>query len=138
MRLDSFTATDSSEQISTRLWRRYAASAFSLLDDIRQDPSMAEVLIHGTEYIRCELHHAAQREMVTKLEDFLRRRSKIALSGRKEQIARAPGLMEACVILFGDDARAKYDEYFADMADRESRTPLAVGSMPPEEISHPA
>jgi glycerol-3-phosphate dehydrogenase len=137
MRLDDYTAKDSSEPMSVRLWRRYAASAFSLLDDIRQDPSMAEVLIRGTEYIRCELHHAAQREMVTKLEDFLRRRSKIALIGRKEDIARAPGLMEACQILFGDAAREKYEEYFADLAYRESLTP-ALGSTPPEEISHPA
>ena len=33
--------------------------------------------------------------------------------GEKEDIARAPGLMEACQILFGEDARAKYEEYFA-------------------------
>jgi glycerol-3-phosphate dehydrogenase len=137
MKLDELTVQGSSEKISTRLWRRYGASAFSLLEDIRQDPAMAEVLIRGTEYIRCELHHAAQREMVTKLEDFLRRRSKIALIGRKEEIARAPGLMEACRILFGEDARAKYEEYFAELAQRESLTP-ALGSTPPEEISHPA
>jgi glycerol-3-phosphate dehydrogenase len=137
MRLDEHTAKESWEPISVRLWRRYAASAFSLLDDIRQDPSMAEVLIRGTEYLRCELHHGAQREMITKLEDFLRRRSKIALIGRKEDIARAPGLMEACEILFGNDASAKYEEYFADLAYRESLTP-AAGSVPPEQISHPA
>ena len=53
------------------------------------------------------------------------------------RIARAPGLMEACEILFGEDARAKYEEYFADLAYRESLTP-APGSTPPEEISHPA
>ena len=138
MRLDELTAKESWEPISVRLWRRYAASAFSLLDDIRQDPSMAQVLIRGTEYLRCELHHAAQREMITKLEDFLRRRSKIALIGRKEEIARAPGLMEACQILFGTDARAKYEEYFEDLAFRESLMPAPVGSTPPEELSHPA
>ena len=120
MRLDERTAKESSEPLSTRLWRRYAASALSLLDEIRQDPSMAEVLIRGTEYIRCELHYAAQREMVTKLEDFLRRRSKIALIARKAQIEHSAGLMEACRILFGDDAQAQFDEYFAELARRES------------------
>jgi glycerol-3-phosphate dehydrogenase len=114
MGLDALTAKESSEPLSTRLWRRYAGTALALLDDIRQDPDMAQVLISGTEYIRCELHHAAQREMITKLEDFLRRRSKIALIARQEDIRHAPGLIEACEILFGDQAQAKFDEYFAD------------------------
>jgi glycerol-3-phosphate dehydrogenase len=125
MRLDDRTAKESSEVLSVRLWRRYGSSALELLEDIRQDPRMAEVLIHGTEYIRCELHHAARREMITKLEDFLRRRSKIALIGRKADVHRAPGLMEACRILFGDEAQAKFDEYFADLALRESLRPAA-------------
>ena len=134
MRLDAMTAPESSEPLSTRLWRRYAASALSLLDDIRQDPRMAEVLIKGTEYIRCELHHAAQREMITKLEDFLRRRSKIALIAKKREIERAPGLLDACVILFGDQAQSKFDEYFADRERRESLRP----STPSSPVQAPA
>jgi glycerol-3-phosphate dehydrogenase len=130
MRLDELTAPESSEQLSTRLWRRYGGSALSLLDDIRQDPRMAQVLIAGTEYIRCELHHAAQREMITKLEDFLRRRSKIALIAKKRDIERAPGLLEACTILFGDDAQHKFDEYFADRERRESLRPSVPTPMP--------
>jgi glycerol-3-phosphate dehydrogenase len=115
MGLDALTAKESIEPLSTRLWRRYAGSALGLLDDIRQEPRMAQVLISGTEYIRGELYHAAQREMITKLEDFLRRRSKIALIARREDIRKAPGLMEACEILFGEDqAQAKFDEYFAE------------------------
>lgn len=112
MGLDDLTSPESSEPLSTRLWRRYGESALRLLEDIRADPAMAEVLIAGTEYIRGELYHAARREMITKLEDFLRRRSKIALIARKENIERAPGLIEACRILFGDEANQKYVEYF--------------------------
>ncbi len=112
MHLDELTAKDAWEPLSTRLWRRYAAAALGLLDDIRQDPRMAQVLIAGTEYIRCELHHAAQREMVAKLEDFLRRRSKIALIATPQRIRDAPGLIEACEILFGSQAQAKIEEYF--------------------------
>jgi glycerol-3-phosphate dehydrogenase len=114
MGLDAMTAKDSSEQLTTRLWRRYGTSALALLDDIRQDPRMGQVLIAGTEYIRGELYHAAQREMVTKLEDFLRRRSKIALIARPEQIRNAPGITEACEILFGPQALQKLDEYFGN------------------------
>lgn len=114
MDLDSLTAEESSEALSTRLWRRYGASALDLLEEIREDPAQAEVLIQGTEYIRCEIHHAAAREMIVKLEDFLRRRSKIALLERPAEMRNSPGLMEACRILFGKQARMRFDEYFRD------------------------
>ena len=45
-------------------------------------------------------------EMVVTLDDFLRRRSKIALVERREVIRNSPGLMDACRILFGDEAQA--------------------------------
>lgn len=111
MDLDAFTAPTASETLTRRLWRRYGSRAFLLLEDIRRDPRQAEILIEGTEYIRCELEETARREMVVKLEDFLRRRSKIALVVRREQILRSPGLAEACDILFGREARARLDEY---------------------------
>jgi glycerol-3-phosphate dehydrogenase len=98
--------------LSTRLWRRYGSEALGLLENIREDPRQAEVLIKGTEYLRCEVAQAARREMITKLEDFLRRRSKIALVVRKDDIRRSPGLAEACELLFGDQATAKLAEYF--------------------------
>ncbi len=114
MDLDASTAPESSEPLSVRLWRRYNSRALVLLEAIREDPRQAEVLIKGTEYIRCELQEAKQREMVVTLDDFLRRRSKIALVEHRETIRRAPGLMEACRILFGDQAQARFDAYFAD------------------------
>lgn len=112
MELDKLTARESSERISKRLWRRYGASAFELLEDIREDPKMGEVLIKGTEYIRCELYHAAKREMITKMEDFLRRRSKIAWIENKKTIKNAPGIKEAAKILFKNDSAKKMKEYF--------------------------
>lgn len=112
MELDGLTSAESSELLSTRIWRRYGESGLRLLEDIRADRSMAEVLIHGTEYLRGELYHAARREMITTLDDFLRRRSKIALIATRDEIRAAPGLFEACRILFGDDAEARFSEYF--------------------------
>jgi alpha-glycerophosphate oxidase/glycerol-3-phosphate dehydrogenase len=72
---------------------------------------MGELIIENSEYLRVEIEHAADREMVTKLEDFLRRRSKISLVVRKKDILDAPGLKEACEILFGDEAEQKLREY---------------------------
>ncbi|MGR2737791.1 glycerol-3-phosphate dehydrogenase/oxidase [Billgrantia sp. Q4P2] len=113
MRLDAMTASDASEPLSTRLWRRYGTHALEMLEEIREDPLQAEVLIEGTEYLRCELRYAKRREMITRLEDFLRRRSKIALVVHEEAMRRSPGLREACTILFGDEADARLEEYFA-------------------------
>jgi alpha-glycerophosphate oxidase/glycerol-3-phosphate dehydrogenase len=83
-----------------------------MLEKIRENPEKAELLIENSEYLRVEIEHAAEREMVTKLEDFLRRRSKISLVVRREDILAASGLKEACNILFGEDeAQAKLQEY---------------------------
>ena len=114
MDLDDLTALEASEKLSSRLWRRYGATAFRLLEMIQEDPSQAKVLIKGTEYTRCELQEASQREMVTKLSDFLRRRSKIALIEHRDTIRNSSGLLEACHILFGDQAEEKLEEYFQE------------------------
>ncbi len=114
MDLDARTAPGFSEKLSTRLWRRYGAEALRLLEEIRTDPREAEILIEGTEYLRCELPFIARREMVVKLEDFLRRRSKISLVVRDADLRRAKGLREACAILFGGEREAdrQLAEYF--------------------------
>jgi len=112
MNLDAMTSPRSSEPLTTRLWRRYGAQAIGLLEDIREDPSMGEVLIEGAEYLRCEIRLAARCEMIVTLDDFLRRRSKIALVISRGDLHDAPGLREACRLLFGDAADARYDEYF--------------------------
>ncbi|NUP08932.1 MAG: glycerol-3-phosphate dehydrogenase/oxidase [Polyangiaceae bacterium] len=110
--LDEMTSPRSSEALTTRLWRRYGAEALPMLDAIREDRSMAEVIIEGAEYLRCEIAHAARREMIVELDDFLRRRSKIALVIGRDELEDAPGLREACIIFFGDRADAKMKAYF--------------------------
>lgn len=109
--LDAMTPAYSSEKLTTRLWRRYDIHAMQILDEIQRDPSQAEQLMKNAEYLRAEVHYAARREMITKLEDFLRRRSKIEMVLRKEEIIATPGVIEACNILFGEQADAKRKEY---------------------------
>ena len=109
--LDVLTDASSSEPLSERFWRRYGDSAFELLERIREDTSGAELLIENAEYTRCEIELAARQEMISKLADFLRRRSKIELVVRREVIINAPGLGPACKILFGAEAEEKMQEY---------------------------
>lgn len=116
MNLDALTDPSSPEPLSERFWRRYAESAFGLLERIREDPSVAKLLIENAEYTRCEIELAARREMIVKLEDFMRRRSKIELVVRNEDIVGAPGLRVACDILFGDEAEMRLQEYLASIS----------------------
>ena len=116
MKLDEMTPPSSSEPLTQRLWRRYGANAMEMLEAIRADRDSARLLIENAEYLRCEVEQAARREIITRLEDFLRRRSKIALVLSREEIVRAPGLARACEILFGEEAEVKLREYIDSQA----------------------
>jgi glycerol-3-phosphate dehydrogenase len=121
MGFDKLTPASSSEPLTSRFWRRYGRNAINMLEIIRENPEKAELLIENSEYLRVEIEHAAQREMVTKLDDFLRRRSKISLVVREEDILAAPGLKEACKILFGEQADAKLQEYKDMLSKRKNQ-----------------
>jgi len=113
MGLDELADPRSCEPLTDRLWRRYGANAFEMLETVRENPGNADRLLEHAEYLRCEVEQAGRREMITKLEDFLRRRSKISLVVRRNDIIDDPGLREFCEILFGDQAEAKLQEYVA-------------------------
>ena len=110
--LDGIIANDTREALSERLWRRYAGNAGTMLDAIERDATLAEPLIDGTGLRRCEIEYLAQHEMIVKLEDFLRRRSKVELLLPEAELRNSKGLRAACKILFGDDAQQRFDEFF--------------------------
>ncbi len=114
MRLDSLRTKPDTEPLTDRLWRRYGRRAFDLLEAIRADPRMGEDIMGSADYLRAELVNAAEHEMIVKLDDFMRRRSKIDLVVHDDEIRNAPGLAEAAEILFGDEAPRRLAEYFAE------------------------
>ena len=128
IRLDDLRDKPGVEPLSNRLWRRYGRRAFDLLDDIRDDPAMGEDIMDSADYLRVELYHTARHEMVTRLEDFLRRRSKIEQVVRDEDILCSTGLVEVAEVLFGTDATAKLTEHFGPgfaLDGRSTRVPRA-------------
>ncbi|MFM2151811.1 MAG: Family ership [Pseudomonadota bacterium] len=108
----------SSEPLSERLWRRYGREAFAMLESIARDRSMADRLVEGADDVRCEFLHAARAEMVVRLDDYLRRRSRLSLLVRRETLRHSAGLREAARILFGDEGDARLAEYFSEAGDR--------------------
>ena len=115
MRLDDLRDKSGSEPLSERLWRRYGRRAFEMLDHIREDPTMAEDILGSSDYLRVELHNTASTEMIVHLDDFLRRRSKISLITREQDIKKSKGLGEVVSILFGSDADTKLAAYFGSL-----------------------
>lgn len=111
MRLDDLRDRPDVEPLSDRLWRRYGRRAFGMLEAIRADPTMGEDVLGGTDYLRVELYQAAGTEMITRLEDFMRRRSKIEQVVPDTELGDTEGLREVCTILFGDRAEEKLAEY---------------------------
>ena len=63
----------------------------------------------------CEARFAGRAEMVTTLMDYLRRRTKLALTIGTPAIAASPALLELCRLLFADDAEARRDEFLAGL-----------------------
>jgi glycerol-3-phosphate dehydrogenase len=114
LRIDGKSRTLAGEPLSQRLWRRYGEYAFPLLKEIAADPGHALYKpIDSIDYTRCELALMARTEMIATLDDFLRRRSKVAQVLRAEEIATHPGLAELCEILFGGEGAEKRRAYLS-------------------------
>jgi len=65
--------------LDDRLWATYGVAAADIVDRIHADPAGAE-RVGGLECLtRAELEHAVDGEMVTSLDDLLRRRSHVAM-----------------------------------------------------------
>ncbi len=115
MKLDDLRHKPDVEPLSDRLWRRYGRRAFEMLDEIRLDPSMGTDIMKNADYLRVELHVAAGTEMITRLEDFLRRRSKITQVVASDDVRNAEGIREVAEMLFGDEADRRLEEYFGEI-----------------------
>ncbi|HEY5622049.1 MAG TPA: glycerol-3-phosphate dehydrogenase/oxidase [Pontiella sp.] len=94
-----------------RIWRRYGRDAFQLLERFRRDASTTRPVIDSL--LCAELQHMAEHEMVMHLEDFLRRRTHLALTNHHATLHCDRGLTDAARILFGEKAEAEIDRYFS-------------------------
>jgi glycerol-3-phosphate dehydrogenase len=115
MKLDDLRHKPDVEPLSDRLWRRYGRRAFEMLDEIRANPEMGKDIMENADYLRVELHVAAGTEMITKLEDFMRRRSKINQVVPADVVRESAGVREVAEILFGDKADERLVEYFGEV-----------------------
>lgn len=121
--LDTKAKTLLGEPFSERIWRRYGHLAFQLLEDVAADPASAlGKPVEFIEYTRCELALMARTEMISKLDDFLRRRSKVAQVVAVDQLLADPGIEELCSILFGAEGPERLAEYQASIPEAAVQT----------------
>lgn len=109
--LEGFRLGDTFEPLKERLWRRYGLAAFELLEKVKNDRQAQRSYLPGAAYLTCELEYQARTEMITKLEDFVRRRTRLELILGHQAVIDLPGLKEVCSILFGTQGEAKLNEY---------------------------
>ena len=86
-----------------------------MLDEIRANPDMGKDIMENADYLRVELHVAAGTEMITKLEDFMRRRSKISQVVPEDVVRASSGVRDIAEILFGERAEERLAEYFGEV-----------------------
>ena len=101
------------ETIAERLWRRYGNRSHEVISAIARDPSLAEPVLECSDHLRAELELISETEMVVSLDDFLRRRSKVAMLNRAGDVRADPGLAALAEGLFGTDGAARVAEYLA-------------------------
>lgn len=94
-----------------RLWRRYGLDANTIIEHIQDNPDLGKPFLQHCEFLAAEFSVIKATEMVVKLEDFIRRRSKLGLIRPHQVLSSDLGLMKICEVLFEKDAKKRYDEY---------------------------
>ncbi|MEM7406447.1 MAG: FAD-dependent oxidoreductase [Pseudomonadota bacterium] len=112
LQLHGLAAEDTGERVTDRFWRRYGARAEQILDRIETDRRSLDPVIAGTGLRWCEVDYMREHEMIVRLDDAIRRRSKLAMVVGAETLRAAPGIGAMCDHLFGDDAPRRHRDYF--------------------------
>lgn len=97
--LDRAPEVEREPSVAAVLWRRHGEAAHAVVDAIKADPTAAEPVMPESDVLVAEIDLYAGREMIVHLEDFLRRRTKLAMLHRAESLADEPGLKEAAARL---------------------------------------
>jgi len=94
--LDRKPSVEREPSMAAVLWRRHGSLAYEVVDALASDPRQGEEVLADSDILRGELPLYAEYEMVVTLEDFLRRRTKLAMIHRATDLANDPGLAEVC------------------------------------------
>ncbi len=90
-------------ELATHLYHRFGSDTPSLLQLIREDPSLGDALIENQPYVGAEFLFSAREEMVTSLVDLLTRRTRAHLHDARATLAAAPAIARLVAPTMGWD-----------------------------------
>ncbi len=102
--LDRAPDVEREATVADVLWRRHGRAATAVAAAVAADPAQGEPVLAGSDLLRGELPLYAEREMIVHLDDFLRRRTKLAMLQRSDDLAADPGMAEVVAALGLDEA----------------------------------
>ena len=89
------------ELSAARLWRRHGRRALEIADLIEESPEFNPPLSEVVDYSVAEVMVMARHEHILTMEDFLRRRTMLAMLETAETLENDPGVGRASSLLFG-------------------------------------
>ena len=92
------------EPAATRLWRRHGRRALEVADVVGESRELGMPLSDRVECSAAEVMVMAHHEHILAMEDFLRRRTMLAMLETAETLRRDPGVERAASLLFGPAA----------------------------------
>lgn len=111
------------------LIRTYGDRALDVLD-VARDEGLADALVPGHPTLAAEAVYGARREMVVRLEDFLARRSRLAVTDRDAGVGAGSRAVELLADALGwdDPRRAAEIGAYVSAVEGERGLPLAAGA----------
>ncbi len=100
----SATRAGIDELAAARLWRRHGRRALEVADLTDESPELRMPLSEVVDYSVAEVMVMARHEHILTMEDFLRRRTMLAMLETAETLESDPGVERASSLLFGSAA----------------------------------
>ena len=89
---------------AARLWRRHGRRALEVADLLEESPELGQPLSAVVDCSAAEVMVMARHEHILTMEDFLRRRTMLAMLETAETLQSDPGVERAAGLLFGSAA----------------------------------
>jgi glycerol-3-phosphate dehydrogenase len=115
--------------LETHLYHRFGSDAASILQQIREEPSLGDAMIKQQPYVGAEFLFSASQEMVTSLVDLLTRRTRAHLHDARATLAAALAIAQLVAPTMGwndDEVTAQVAVYRALVEHELSSAGLTV------------
>ncbi len=90
--LDRPPGVERASSMAEVLWRRHGRAAFQIVRSIEQNPAEGEAALGQTDVLWAEIALMAEREMIATIDDFLRRRTKLSLIFKRDELLAHPDM----------------------------------------------